>query len=178
MIPLNKSCFTDYSTDLPDPNITKGINENIKVLDIDTIIFISLNGDELILRDVLYISELSYSLLSLDRLIMVGNIILFNDPHCIIENNIEFRIKSKFALIFDIITFLLHFHVDFSVAEFNLAINEDQIALWHAHVGHVAIFDLSHIAKVTIVSENLQTAISGVFPNLGICEPYLEGKQT
>ena len=37
MIPLNKSCFTDYSTDLPGPNIIKGINGNTKVLGIGTI---------------------------------------------------------------------------------------------------------------------------------------------
>jgi hypothetical protein len=65
MIPLNKSCFTDYSTDLPGPNIIKGINGNIKVLGIGIITLTSPNGGELVLRDVLHAPGLPYSLLSL-----------------------------------------------------------------------------------------------------------------
>src|SRR5947207_6842046 len=37
MISLNKSCFMDYSIDLPGSNIIMRIKRNIKVLDIDII---------------------------------------------------------------------------------------------------------------------------------------------
>src|SRR5204862_7211338 len=49
MVPLDKSCFTDYSTDLPGPNTIKGINGNTKVLGIGTITLNSPNGGELVL---------------------------------------------------------------------------------------------------------------------------------
>ena len=120
MISLNKSCFTDYSIDLSDPNIIMRIKRNIKVLDIDTITLIISNGDELMLRDVLHALELSYSLLSLDRLMMIDNTILFNDSYCIIENSTGFRIKSKFESFFDITNILFHFRIDFPVAKSNL----------------------------------------------------------
>ena len=111
----------DYSIDLPGFNIIMEIKRNIKVLGIGIIILIISNGGELMLHDVLHALELSYSLLSLDRLMMISNIILFNDSYCIIENNIGFRIKSKFELFFSVISILFRFHVDFSVAESNLA---------------------------------------------------------
>src|SRR5947207_9167427 len=110
----------DYSIDLSDFNIITKIKRNIKVLDIDIIIFIILNENELIFHDILYILELSYSLLSLNRLIMIDNIILFNDLYYIIKNNIEFRIKFKFKSFFDIINIFFHFHVNFLVIESNL----------------------------------------------------------
>src|SRR5438552_655896 len=113
----------DYFINLSDLNIIKRINENIKILDIDIIIFIISNENELIFHDVLYISGLSYSLLSLDRLMMIDNIILFDNPHYIIENNIGFHIKSKFVLFFSIINSLFYFHIDFLITEFNLVIN-------------------------------------------------------
>lgn len=40
MVPLNKSCFTDYSTNLPGPNIIKGINGDTKVLRRDSFPFV------------------------------------------------------------------------------------------------------------------------------------------
>src|SRR5208282_3370919 len=58
------------------------------------------------------------------------------------------------------------------------AITEDQITLWHARVGHVATSGLPHIAKVTTVPDSFRTAISGAYPDPGVCEPCLEGKQT
>src|SRR5947207_1342859 len=174
MVPLNKSCFTDYSTDLPGPNIIMEIKGNIKVLGIGTITLITPNGGELMLRDVLHAPGLSYSLLSLGRLMMVGNTILFNDSYCIIENSTGFHIKSKFESSFGATSILFRFRVDFSVAESNLAdfkpaITEDQIALWHARVGHVATSGLPHIAKVTTVPDNFRTAISGAYSDPGIC---------
>jgi hypothetical protein len=178
MVPLDKSCFKDYTTDLPGPNIIKGINVNTKVLGIGTITLTSPNGGELVLRDVLHAPGLPYSLLSLGQLMMAGNTITFDDPYCIIQNSTGFRIKSKFAPTFGATSSLFRFRVDFPVAESNLATSEDQIALWHARVGHVATSGLPHIAKVTIVPESFKTAISGAFPNPGICEPCLEGKQT
>src|SRR5271167_1841334 len=72
MVPLNKSCFTNYSTDLPGPNTIKGINGNTKVLGIGTITLTTPNEGELVLRDVLHAPGLPYSLLSLGRLMMVG----------------------------------------------------------------------------------------------------------
>ena len=78
MVPLDRSCFTDYSTDLPGPNTIKGINGNTKVLGIGTIKLTSPNGGELVLRDVLHAPGLPYSLLSLGRLMMTGNSISFN----------------------------------------------------------------------------------------------------
>jgi hypothetical protein len=80
MVPLNKLCFTNYSTDLPGPNIIKGINGNTKVLGIDTITLASPNGDELVLRDVLRAPGLPYFLLSLGQLMMTGNSISFDSP--------------------------------------------------------------------------------------------------
>src|SRR5437762_4037908 len=113
---------------------------------------ISPKGDELILCDVLYTPGFSYSILSLGQLMMIGNTILFNDSHCIIEINTEFHIKSKFASFFNATSFLFlfRFHVDFPVTEFNLAINENQIVQRHSHIDYIIIFSLSHIAKVTI----------------------------
>ena len=134
----------NYSINLPDLNIIMRIKRNIKVLDIDIITLITSNKNELILRDILYTLELSYSLLSLDRLMMIDNTILFNDSYCIIENSTEFRIKFKFESFFDVISILFRFCVDFPVAESNLtnfesaefnltdsksAITENQIAL-------------------------------------------------
>ena len=95
MIPLNRPCFIDYSTDLPGPNIIKGINGDTKVLGIGTLTLTTPNGGELVLREVLHASGLPYSLLSLGRLMMADNTILFSDPYCIIENSTGFRIKSK-----------------------------------------------------------------------------------
>ena len=215
MVPLNKSCFTDYSTDLPGPNTIKGINGNTKILGIGTITLTTPNGGELVLRDVLHAPGLPYSLLSLGRLMMAGNTILFNDPYCIIENSTGFRIKSKFEPSFGAASTLFRFRVDFPVAESNIAdsepattdsniadsepaysnladsepadsnladsepaITEDQIALWHARVGHVATSGLPHIARVTTVPDSFRTAISGAYPDPGVCEPCLEGKQT
>src|SRR5579859_6935756 len=179
MVPLDKSCFTDYSTDLPGPNTIKGINGSTKVLGIGTLKLTSPNGGELVLQDVLHAPGLPYSLLSLGQLMMTGNSIQFNAPHCIIENNTGFYIKFKFAPSFGAASSLFRFRVDFPVAESNLAAaGEDQIALWHARVGHAATSGLPHVAKVTIVPESFKTAISGAFPSPGICEPCLEGKQT
>jgi len=178
MVPLDKSCFTDYSTDLPGPNTIKGINGNTKVLGIGDLTLTSPNGGELVLRNVLHAPGLPYSLLSLGRLMTAGNTVSFNDPYCIVENSTGFHIKSKFEPSFGAASSLFRFRVDFPVAESNLATSEDQIALWHARVGHVATSGLPHIAKVTIVPESFQTAISGAYPNPGICEPCLEGKQT
>jgi len=107
-----------------------------------------------------------------------GNTITFDNPYCIVENDTGFRIKSKFEPSFGAASSLFRFRVDFPVAESNLATSEDQIALWHARVGHIATSSLPHIAKVAIVPESFQTAISGAFPNPGICEPCLEWKQT
>src|SRR5947207_10077644 len=121
MISLNKSCFMDYSIDLPGSNIIMRIKRNIKVLDIDIITFITSNEGELMLRDVLHALRLSYSLLSLSRLMMIDNTILFNDSYYIIENNTGFRIKSKFEPFFDVISTLFRFHIDFSIVESNLA---------------------------------------------------------
>src|SRR5947207_15588390 len=144
MISLNKSCFTNYSIDLSGLNIIMRIKRNIKVLDIDIITFITSNESELIFHDILYTLELSYFLLSLNRLMMIDNTILFNDSYYIIKNNIRFHIKSKFELFFDIINILFHFYIDFLVTEsnltnfksikfnlinFKLAIIENQIAL-------------------------------------------------
>src|SRR5436190_8825120 len=114
---------------------------------------------------------------------MAGNTILFNDPYCIIENSTGFRIKSKFEPSFGAASTLFRFRVDFPIAESNLAdsepaITEDQIALWHARVGHVATSGLPHIAKVTTVPDSFRTAISGAYPDPGVCEPCLEGTQT
>ena len=81
MVPLDRSCFTDYSTDLPGPITIKGINGNTKVLGIGTIKLNSPNGGELVLRDVLHAPGLPYSLLSLGRLMIAGNTITFNDPY-------------------------------------------------------------------------------------------------
>ena len=120
MVPLDKSCFTDYSTDLPGPNTIKGINGSTKVLGIGTLKLTSPNGGELVLRGVLHAPGLPYSLLSLGRLMMVGNTILFSHPHCIIENSTGFHIKSKFAQSFGTTSSLFHFRVDFPVAESNL----------------------------------------------------------
>ena len=50
---------------------------------------------------------------------MIDNTILFNDLYYIIENNIEFCIKSKFESFFDIINILFYFHIDFLVIESN-----------------------------------------------------------
>ena len=134
----------NYSIDLSGFNIIMRIKRNIKVLDIDIIMLITSNEDELMLHDVLHALGLSYSLLSLDRLMMIDNIILFNDLYYIIENNIGFCIKFKFELFFDVISILFRFCVDFPVAESNLtnfesaefnltdsksAITENQIAL-------------------------------------------------
>src|SRR6266496_4916099 len=124
MIPLNKSCFTDYSIDLSGPNTIKGINGNTKVLGIGTITLTTPNGGELVLRDVLHAPGLPYSLLSLGRLMMAGNTIVFNDPYCIIENSTGFRIKSKFEPSFGAASTLFRFRVDFPVAESNLADSE------------------------------------------------------
>ena len=110
----------NYSIDLPDLNIIMRIKRNIKVFDIDIITFITSNENELMLHDILHAFRLSYSLLFLDRLMMIDNTILFNDSYCIIENSIEFRIKSKFESFFDIISILFHFRVDFPVIESNL----------------------------------------------------------
>ena len=147
----------------------------------------------LVLHDILHTPGLPYSLLSLGRLMMAGNTILFNDPYCIIENSTGFRIKSKFEPSFGAASTLFRFHVDFPVAESNLAdsepadsnladsepaITEDQIALWHAHIGHIATSGLPHIARVTTVPDSFRTAISGAYLDPGICEPCLEGKQT
>src|SRR5204862_4695014 len=96
MISLNKSCFTDYSINLPSLNIIKRINKNIKILDINIIILITLNKNKLIFHNILYILKLFYSLLFLDELMIIDNTILFNDSYYIIENNIEFYIKFKF----------------------------------------------------------------------------------
>src|SRR5947207_10717770 len=163
MVPLNKSCFMNYSTNLPGPNIIKGINRNTKVLGIGTITLTTPNGGELVLHNILHAPGLPYSLLSLSRLMMAGNTILFNDPYCIIENSTGFRIKSKFEPSFGATSTLFRFHIDFPVAESNLAdsepadsniadskpadsnladskpaITEDQITLWHTHIGHIA----------------------------------------
>ena len=134
----------NYSINLLDLNIIMKIKRNIKVLDINIIIFIILNENELIFHNVLYIFELFYSLLFLNRLMMIDNIILFNDLYYIIENSMRFRIKSKFESFFSVINILFHFHIDFPVTEFNFtnfefiefnfanfkpAITENQIAL-------------------------------------------------
>ncbi len=121
MISLNKSYFINYSINLSDLNIIKRINKNIKILDINIIILITSNKNEFILHDILYTPELFYSLLSLNQLIIIDNIIiLFNDSYYIIENNIEFHIKFKFESFYDIISILFHFHIDFPVTEFNI----------------------------------------------------------
>ena len=109
----------NYSIDLLDFNIIKEIKRNIKVFNINIIIFIIFNKNKLIFYNILYILKLFYSLLSLNQLIIIDNIILFNDLYYIIENNIEFHIKFKFELFFDIINIFFHFHVDFSIIESN-----------------------------------------------------------
>ena len=55
--------------------------------------------------------------------------------------------------------------------------SDDQISLWHARIGHVAVAKLPHIGKVAILPDSFQSAISGAYPIPGICEPCLEGKQ-
>ena len=117
---MNKLYFMNYSIDLLNLNIIMRIKRNIKILDIDIIILITSNGNELMLCDVLYTFRLSYSLLSLDRLMIIDNTILINDLYCIIENSIEFCIKFKFESFFDVINILFHFRVDFLVIESNL----------------------------------------------------------
>ena len=118
----------NYSINLSSFNIIKKINKNIKILNIDIITFITLNKNKLILHDILYILELFYSLLSLNQLIIIDNIILFNDLYYIIENNIEFYIKFKFKSFFDIINILFHFYINFSIIELNL-VNFESIKL-------------------------------------------------
>src|SRR5438046_10424668 len=95
---FDKPRFSDYSSDLPGPNTIKGINGNTKVLGIGTLMLTSLNGGELVLRDVRHAPGLPYSLLSLGQLMMAGNTILFNDPYCIVENSTGLHIKSNLAL--------------------------------------------------------------------------------
>ena len=96
------------------------IKRNIKVFDINIIIFITSNENKLIFYNILYILKLFYSLLSLNQLIIIDNIILFNDLYYIIENNIEFHIKSKFKSFFDIINIFFYFYINFSIIKFNL----------------------------------------------------------
>jgi hypothetical protein len=146
-----------------------GINGNTKVLGIGTITLTSPKGGELVLRDVLHAPGLPYSLLSLGQFMMAGNSISFDSPYCIIENNTGFHIKSKFEPSYGAASTLFRFRVDFPVAESNLAdskpadfspvdskpadsnladsepaITDDQIALWHARVGHVATSGLPY----------------------------------
>ena len=111
----------NYLIDLLNLNIIMRIKENIKVFDINIIIFIILNKNKLIFYNILYILKLFYSLLLFNQLIMIDNIILFNDLYYIIENNMRFCIKFKFKSFFDIINILFHFHIDFSIIELNFA---------------------------------------------------------
>ena len=109
MVPLNKSCFTDYSTDLPGP---KGINGDTKILGISIITLTTSNGGELVLRDVLHarIALFSFIPWPTDD---GSNTMLFSDPHYIIENSTGFHIESKFAPIFGTTSSLFRFRVNF-----------------------------------------------------------------
>ena len=78
VVPLDISCFTTYSTDVPYSTV-KGINGNTKVIGIGNVSLTSLNGRELIVKDALHAPGLPYSLLSLDQLLLDDAIITFRN---------------------------------------------------------------------------------------------------
>ena len=114
VVPLDISCFTTYSTDVPYSTV-KGINGNTKVIGIGNVNLTSSNGGELIVKDALHAPGLPYSLLSLGQLLLDDAIITFEKPYCIIEKN-GFYMKAKFSQSFGTTSFLFRFRVTFPSA--------------------------------------------------------------
>ena len=187
MVPFPRSCFTDYSTNVPGHRIIHGISGGAKILGIGTIKLADQSGGELILNNVLHAPALPYALLSVGRLMQSGCTVTFENLHCTVTNASGFTIESKFAPSFGATSYLFRFRATFSVpAESHLATpnipSDDQITLIHARLGHVATSTLFQVPKVSVIPDSWKSAISAVFngdmPAVGACEPCLEGKQT
>src|SRR5271154_2031525 len=187
MVPLDQTSFTDYTTVVPGSRIIKGVTGNAPIVGMGNLSLTSPNGGQLNITDVLHAPGLPHSLLSLGRLLMDGVTVTFEELYCVIQNSSGFYLKAKFSPSFGATSYLFRFRATFplAMAEFNTVTNaaisdimEDQIVLWHAHIGHTAVSSLPQIGRTAILPESFRAAISGAFPSPGICEPCLQGKQT
>lgn len=193
MVPLDRSCFTEYTTDVPGTPIIKGINGDTPILGIGNLKLTSPKG-ELILRGVLHAPGLPHCILALGILMMDDVDIRFKKPYCILEKD-GFYIKSKFTASFGHDSRLFRFSAPFPIAESGAAsvqlpttqhfpseLTENQINLWHARIAHVAVSGFPQISKTAIIPVSLQNAIveqpkSGDIHPMA-CGPCLQGKQT
>ena len=197
MVPLDRSCFTEYTTDVPGTPLIKGINGDTTIHGIGNLKLTS-PGGELTLCGVLHAPGLPHCILSLGVLMMDDVEITFRKPYCILEKD-GFYIKSKFTASLGHSSKLFRFSASFPVAsaesnaasmqipttqKFSPELTENQISLWHARIGHVAVSGFPKINKTAIIPLSLQDAIvqydvdsiSDIHPIA--CGPCLQGKQT
>jgi len=196
MVPLSPVHFSDYTTDFPGPRTIQGIKGTVNVVGKGTITIRSPDsGISIVIHNVFHMLELQHCLLLVGKLCgECGCKILVKENSCFLFAPSGFAIHAKFAPSYGAQSYLFRFAVSFpEVSDTALAlmsttllptkaitktISEDQISLWHARVGHVATSTLCHLARVGNVPQSYKSAFSGDYPDIGVCEACLEGKQS
>ena len=119
------------------------------------------------LDDVLFIPELSYSLLSMSKTSEIGNTVKFSKSGCEILN------KKKKVVVFVTKAGNLYYLEHYRKTQNVNLVEESKERLWHRRYGHLGENNLRVIANHKLV-EQFDYSESG---SIGLCESCIGGKQ-
>ena len=128
-------------------------------------------------RDVLYVPELSYNLLSVSKATDSGKQVLFQGDKCEIKNRRDEILlqATKHRGLYYVDTIEEENTTEFATcAETSEPVSKERV--WHSRYGHLGDQSLSKLVKDDMVS-GLNYTKSFSKDQIGFCEPCAEGKQ-
>ena len=167
----NSNAFSEYSTLKQPQEISLGDGHIVKATGKGTVLLKIAIGKSQFqkceLKDVLFVPELSYNLLSVSKVIQTGKIMKFIASECTILNGNQ-RIVATASLIGS----LYHLNVTDEREVAHAAVKDSNEILWHRRYGHVGFRGLEILAANQMVDGfDYQKSSETKF-----CEPCIDGK--
>ena len=165
------NAFTEYVTLKQSQEISLGDGHIVKATGKGTVLLKIAIGQNQIqrceLKDVLFVPELSYNLLSVSKITKAGKIMKFVSSECAILDGNQ-RIVATARLLGS----LYHLNVIDGREVVNTAVTVSNEVLWHRRYGHVGFRNLEILAANQMVDGfDYQKSSDSKF-----CEPCIEGK--
>ena len=124
------------------------------------------------LNDVLYVSELTYNLLSVSKAVDKGISFTFSENECIIKDSQQKLITTatKVGSLYRVTSTKLKICVNCAT---NKGDYSSKVDLWHRRYGHLGVKSLQQLSRHKMVEEFDYNASN----NISFCESCLKGKQ-
>ena len=167
----DSNAFSEYSTLKQPQEISPGDGHIVKATGKGKVLMKIAIGKSQFqtceLKDVLFVPELSYNLLSVSKIIQTGKIMKFIASECTIQNGNQ-RIVATASLIGS----LYHLNVTDEKEVAHAAMKDSNEILWHRRYGHVGFRGLEILAANQMVDGfDYQKSSETKF-----CEPCIDGK--